>query len=114
MALSPMTQDRLWNWKFASALRSVSADVVRGTHHPTENETDVITSLAGTFGNCGHFDGLLSSVVRGCVAWILQQPLDAPKNWVPAGVQELHDAERASRSIHPSTGIYGGDDGNEP
>ena len=112
MSLSPAVQSRLYNWKFTSAQRQLTVD---GYDDATDDERDTITTLARVFGDCGYFYGELASVIRGCVAWLLGQPLDAPETWLPDGLRSPRNPVKASKSIHPSTGVYsGGDDGDEP
>ncbi len=111
MSLSTAVQSRLYNWKFSSAHDHL---MVHDLKDATEDEREAIAALARVFGNCGYFYGELASIVRGCVAWLLGQPLDGPGGWFPAGVKISHDTVQDSKSIHPSTGIYNGGDGDEP
>ena len=63
MALSKDTINRLYNWKFDSALRFAKEQ----SSLPTSDEILAIKALADTFGNCGWFDGSLGRVVRAAV-----------------------------------------------
>lgn len=84
MALSSAVQSRLYNWKFSSAQCQLRVDDYEGV---TEDERESIAALARVFGDCGYFYGELANVVRGCVAWLLSQPLDGPADWLPAGLR---------------------------
>jgi len=59
MALSENTINRLYNWKFDQALRSI-----RGDANVVPRESQAIQALADAFGNSGWFDGLMGRIVQ--------------------------------------------------
>lgn len=102
---SPRVQSRLWNWKFSRALEYLHGDDIMRYPH-TESQEEVIAALASMFGDCGYFYGSMSDIIRGAVSWLLGMPADVPEGWLPEGIREEYEAEKRSRSIHPSTGQY--------
>lgn len=86
--ISPDVASRLWNWKFESAAASMHAEddkLPRGASSAyTDDEASMINGLNRLFGNVGYFNGEMSDLVRGAVAWILQQPLNLEdERWIP-------------------------------
>jgi hypothetical protein len=83
--ISKQVASRLWNWKFAQAHQLAASELVSCTASdaPSEDEFDTITQLMIMFGDAGYFSGAMPDIIRAAVAWLLQQPLDAPDSWLP-------------------------------
>lgn len=64
MTLSVAAKNRLYNWKFASAVLEVDDST-------TEEERELIHALSRMLRNSGWFDGDLSTVVRAALKPIL-------------------------------------------
>jgi hypothetical protein len=78
MMFSESVTSRLVNWKFESAERLMRTEREQEPGKYEGDEWDTVTALAQTLGNSGWFSGSLSDVVRAAVAWLIQQPLNAP------------------------------------
>ncbi len=72
MALSERVEGRLYNWKFATAAEFYRQD----NEVPDEEEGALIEALSETFGNCGHFDGHLATVIRAAVIFLIGNDYD--------------------------------------
>lgn len=66
--ISEKIESRLIAFKFATALTYAEAD-----SDLTNNERDLIHSLAMAFGNSGHFGGVMSEVVGAAVDYLLRR-----------------------------------------